>query len=144
MSRLFWGIAAGMKPLFKLTSKEVNAFTLSPTPAWAYFSLLSDGTHTTSATGLSPTTYDGEWMGIPGAFSGGDFEVRVTQTGTVGAGTLTGTLGSWLALSSNRTWELTTTDNSFCSRTFTVEIRRITDSFVVATATITLSAESTI
>lgn len=67
-----------------------------------------------------------------------DYGVYVTKTGD----SVTGSLGSWLALSSTRTWGVTAVlspETKFA--TLTVQIRNATTLVVLDTATVTLSAE---
>jgi hypothetical protein len=73
--------------------------------------------------------------------SASSFEVRATVT----SGTLTsGTTGSWLACSSDRTWSITNSaaNNSTVSVVMTVEIRNASTLVVADSATITLEATS--
>lgn len=85
----------------------------------------------------SYSAISGEWL-LAGSAS--DFEVRATlNSGT----TPSGTLGSWVALSTTRTWELSAPSGQVRSCELTVEIRRASDSTVVATATITIDADNT-
>jgi hypothetical protein len=80
----------------------------------------------------------GNWVVPNGAAS--QYEVRATLT----SGTFTsGTAGSWLALTSTRTW--TTQQVSLGSKTTsaTIEIRNATTLAIVATGSITLLADNT-
>ena len=70
----------------------------------------------------------------------GEFEVRAT---IVSGSVSSGTTGSWLALSSTRTWERTATGGAGASTVvLTIEIRRASTGTVVATCTLTLTATS--
>ncbi len=93
----------------------------------------TDGTLTVVGNG---NVSDGDVTPNPGWYTpttgsiGSTYEIRVTAT----TGTFsTGTSGSWLALSSTRTWTVST--NSSKSVTFTIEIRVAATSTVVATTT---------
>jgi hypothetical protein len=73
-------------------------------------------------------------------FSGvaGDFQVRATLT----SGTLTsGTTGSWLALSTSRSWSCTAPLGGSKNATLTIEIRDASSLTVLDSATVTLSAD---
>lgn len=70
-----------------------------------------------------------------------DYEVMVTRTG--GSGTLTGTTGSWLALSTTRTWSVNRPVSSvgIDNATLSVSIRQVSTGTVLDTATIYLESE---
>lgn len=96
------------------------------------YSVNSNGT-------LSGTGYAGTWNSDSTAGSG--YEVKATVT----SGSLTtGTTGSWLALSSNRTWTVTdsTQDDGAEQATMTLEIRAVGTTAVLDTATITFYANA--
>jgi hypothetical protein len=80
---------------------------------------------------------EGDWVN-PKSAAPGSYEIRATL---VSGDTPVGTLGSWLALTSNRTWSLTKLSGVAGSRQseLTVEIRLGTT--VLDTTTVTLSAE---
>lgn len=117
-----------------LSNNSATSYELTPSTASASFLLNSDGRAQKQESGVT-TDVSGEWL-VSGAAS--SFEARATVT----SGSLTsGTTGSWLALSSSRSWILERGSVGLSTCQFTLEIRRTTDSVVVATATITLSAE---
>lgn len=65
-----------------------------------------------------------------------DYEVRATvNSGGVSSGSAA--TGSWLAMTSSRTWQRTSPG----SPSLTIEIRRVSDSVVVASATVTITYE---
>jgi hypothetical protein len=78
---------------------------------------------------------------ISDAALAGDYQVRATLSS---GDTPSGTLGSWLALTSDRYWDLINAaqDDSTLSCALIVEIRDAATSTVRATATITISATS--
>ena len=79
-----------------------------------------------------------QWC-APAALSG-DYEVRAT----ISSGTLTsGTTGSWLALSTDRTWSKTVESPATGTCVFTVEIRRIGTTTTLDSATISITADAT-
>jgi hypothetical protein len=101
----------------------------------ASYSLESDG-DIVSVSSLLGSIDQGDWIS-PKALAPSDYEVRAS----IVSGSLTsGTTGSWLALTSNRTWTVSrdTVGTSTC--VFTVEIRKGSGS-TLASATITLEAE---
>lgn len=62
---------------------------------------------------------------------------------TIVSGTLTsGTTGSWLALTSDRTWSKTVSPPSIGTCVFTVEVRRIGTTTVLDSATISITADA--
>jgi hypothetical protein len=102
-------------------------------PQTASYTIKSDGTIIDN----SGTT--GTWNGSTTAGSG--YEVKATVT----SGSLTsGTTGSWLSLSSNRSWSKTdsTAGGSSADAAFTLQIRAAGTTTVLDSATITLSAEA--
>ena len=69
-----------------------------------------------------------------------DYEAKVTLV----SGTLTsGTVGSWLALTADRTWYAHANAGGYKSCTFTLEIRRAGVATVLDSATITVTADAT-
>jgi hypothetical protein len=103
--------------------------------ATAGYRLDSDGAAYQTVFSGAYVAIGGEWL-LSG--SAADYEARATK---VSGTTPSGTLGSWLALSSDRTWSLTTTaGNASC--VLTIEIRNATTLAVLDTATITLEAEA--
>lgn len=80
------------------------------------------------------------WLHTGGVAS--NYEVRATLQS--GEPLTTGTMGSWLACSSTRTWTLTNSesDNSTLTTVMLVEIRLASSGVVQASATITLNATS--
>jgi hypothetical protein len=104
----------------------------------ATYTLESDG-DVMSATTDGGSVDAGDWID-PKANAPSDYEVQATLV----AGTLsTGTTGSWLALSSNRSWTLQrVTVGAATQVTLTIEIRKGSGA-VLASATVTLDAERT-
>lgn len=110
----------------------------NPTDASAGFRLASTGDILGAETSnISPSFLidEGDWL-VSGAAS--DYEVRAT----LDSGALTsGTTGSWLALSTTRTWYCAQGGIGTKTADLTIEIRRASDSVVIATATVSLRAE---
>ena len=75
----------------------------------------------------------GNWLLLGSA---GDCEARATITYTNGTGTTVGTFGSWLNLSSPRTWGVDAISGSSGTREFTLEIREVSSGSILDTATI--------
>jgi hypothetical protein len=100
----------------------------------ASYRLASDGDidHTSGTNTISDA---GDW--ITPKTNMALYECRATMI----SGTLTsGTTGSWMALSSDRTWTLTRTADGTSTASFTLEIRRASDGTVMDTATIGFEA----
>ena len=70
-----------------------------------------------------------------------DYEVRFTQTGSTGTGSLNGTLNTWLGLGTDREINTTTTAGNTYNTTVTVEIREVSSGTVLSTTTIDLTSE---
>lgn len=79
----------------------------------ASFTLSSGGTYSSVGNAGAPS---GTWQ--TGTGTGSSYDARMTVSG---GGFTSGTTGSWVSLSSNRTWSLSTTSNAFASAT--LEIR---------------------
>jgi len=102
-------------------------------PSFVSYSLQSDGDiETVSGVGTLNLV---DWI-TPVSKAPGAYEVRATLS--LGD-TPTGTLGSWVALSSTRTWSLTQTGPGVKSCELFIEIRL--GLVILDSATITLSAE---
>ena len=102
----------------------------------ATYTLESDGDVVRATTPLGSSDI-GDWI-TPKASAPSDYEVRAT----LNSGTLTsGTTGSWLALTSNRSWTLTqATVGAADPVDLTIEIRKGSGA-TLASATVTLDAE---
>jgi hypothetical protein len=90
---------------------------------------------------------DGSWSatdGQSGVWQGGglnsDYEARVTMlTGTLSSGTS----GSWLPLSTSRTWSRGGTSSGDFGCSFTLEIRKASDGIVLSTTGVSLTVYGT-
>lgn len=105
----------------------------------ATYTLESDGDVVTATTPLGSSDI-GDWID-PKANAPSDYEVRAT----LNSGTLSsGTTGSWLALTSNRSWSVAQFVNSGSSNAadLTIEIRKGSGA-TLASANVTLEAERT-
>ena len=100
----------------------------SPSSATCRYTLESDGD--SNEGGLA-----GKWL--IGSTSGSLYEAKVTVTsGSLSAGTT----GSWLALSSNRTWSVIRSSLGTSTCTFTIEVGLAGTSTALDSATVTLTA----
>lgn len=118
-----------------ISDADVADSTTSPTNASATYRLTNAGvvSKTTVADG---TTALGNWI-APTSAAGANYEVRATEL----SGSVTsGTIGSWEALDTTRTWTLTRTAVGTANCTLTIEIRLASSGAVLDTATITLEA----
>lgn len=104
----------------------------------ATYTLESDG-DVIRATTPGGSVDAGDWI-APKSAAPSDYEVRATLV----SGTLsTGTTGSWLALSSNRTWTLQQVAIGTATQvSLTIEIRKGTGA-ALASASVTLDAQRT-
>jgi hypothetical protein len=104
----------------------------------ATYTLESDGDVVTATTD-GGSVDAGDWIS-PKAAAPSDYEVQATLVG----GTLsTGTTGSWLALTSNRSWTLQRVTVGAADQVdLTIEIRKGSGA-TLASATVTLDAERT-
>lgn len=113
---------------------------LDPGTAICGIRLAADGTATNVRNAQGNQAISGEWARPIDAGNGALYEARVTVT----SGTLTtGTTGTWLALSSQRDWDVQRSTVGSKACTFTLEIRRVSDSVVVASASYTITATIT-
>ena len=123
-----------------IVNDTVTGMAVSPANAEAEYILQADGDIIYTRSGSA--TDEGDWI-IPKGAAGGDYEVRAT----VNSGSVTGdTTGSWLALSSDRSWLVTRTDDGAGtdSANLTIEIRRAQDQAVLGSAVIILNATVTV
>ena len=120
----------------QIALSNVNVSSIGAGSQTATYTLESDGDVMSDSTIFSPVD-EGDWI-TPKANAPSDYEVQAT----LNAGTLTsGTTGSWLALTSNRSWTLTqATVGAATQVDLTIEIRKGSGA-TLASATITLEAE---
>lgn len=102
------------------------------------YRVAADGFVYRAASSVSPSyTQFEQWISAPAL--AGDYEVRVTATGDTPTGSA---LGTWLALSSTRSWELIASPGGTLTATLTVEIRDTATATVRDTATVTMTSEA--
>jgi hypothetical protein len=136
----------------------VQSDTGLASPIDDYQVALTGGTATATAqfhhnrngtTDFSPPSSADNWI-LPGGSTVGDaYDVRYTQTASSGGGTVTGSaLSTWLQLNTQRGLSLSISRTVFgsisASRTYTVEIRRRSDSVVLASFSVTLNVTAEI
>jgi len=102
----------------------------------ATYTLEADGDIITATT-AGGSVDAGDWI-IPKGAAGGNFEVQAT---IVSGSVSSGTTGSWLALSSDRTWTRSQVTSGTSTVVLTIEIRRVGTTTVLATCTRTLVAD---
>lgn len=102
----------------------------------ATYTLEADGDIITATT-AGGSVDAGDWIS-PKAAAGGNYEVRAT---VVSGSVSSGTTGSWLALSSDRTWTRSRVTSGTDTVVLTIEIRRTGTTTVLATCTRTLVAD---
>ncbi len=102
----------------------------------ATYTLEADGDIITATTG-GGSVDAGDWIAPKGA-AGGNYEVMAT---VVSGSVSSGTTGSWLALSSDRTWTRSRATSGSDTVVLTIEIRRTGTTTVLASCTRTLVAE---
>lgn len=134
----FAGVSAAVADIITLPPAAVDAIVGDPTDAYAGYQLNADGGVYTAAGSVLSYEYDRVW--ITPTSNAGDYECRAS----VSVGTLTsGTTGSWLPLTSTRSWHIVRTSAGTKFTQMTVEIREAAlPNSVKATATISLTAEA--
>jgi len=144
--RALAGIASGTISMNDLRGKSAETISISDhtisgyglSSAGAYYRLLANGQAqaATDFNGVAPYFLENWVTPTSGA---ANYEALVT----ILTGSLTGgTTGSWVALSSNRTWYKAISGfNNYQEVSFTVQIRRVGTATVLDTATIYLEVE---
>ena len=113
-----------------ISNRSVEHTVFDPSDATASYSLENDGDIVVTTDGDI-----GDWIGPKDSFS--DYECQMaTVSGTV----TTGTVDSYLGLGTTRTWTKARTTIGISEFVGTLTIRRVVDSVVLGTATITLTA----
>ena len=110
------GIAGGSTIIASSTSPYALSF--NPFPAVAGIRYLAAGQYESLVNSV-PTT-EGDWVSPLSAAS--NWEIRATVTSGV---TPSGTVNTWLALTSDRTWELIQSVVGTSTSTLTFEFRRV-------------------
>lgn len=134
ITQMLLGVGGGTTAdTIAVPNATVSGYRVGAT-AEAYYTLASDG-KIYSVENTDPAVELGSWV-VPNS-SASNYEVFATVT----SGTLDfGTSGSWLALSSTRTWGVTRTTFGTDTTVLDLQIRRVGTTTVLDTATITLEA----
>jgi hypothetical protein len=128
------GVAAIVNPI-SISNESASKVTTDGSTATASFTFRTDR----KVVDQDGSSLDTSW--ISSGYNLGDYSIRVTvNSGT----TPTGTIGSWLALSSNRTWSLSQSSGASGTKTCSlkVEIKENASGTILDTATYTLTADS--
>lgn len=131
----FYGKSNGSVAISDLFATNYALSGLGGT-ATARYTLDSNGSVYRTNGGSNQVSVSGEWL------TGGSvslFEAYATWYGS--GGTITGTTGSWISLSTSREWTLTVTNN-YETRDLVVQIRLASSQSVLDTATITFEVDS--
>lgn len=120
-----------------LTAHSLDASGSNSSTSTARYYVDSDGFIYTKQ-GTAAIVQQEQWL-LGGTNT--DYEVRFTQTGSTGTGSLNGTLNTWLGLGTDREINTTTTAGNMYYTTVTVEIREVSSGTVLSTTTIDLTSE---
>ena len=121
--------------VISITDQSIDGFGTSSAGAWYYLTSGGVVQGSTDFNGINPYFIE-NW--VTPTSQAANYEAFVTVT----SGSLNGgTTGSWVALSSNRSWYIQSTVTGLKTCVFTVQIRRIGTGTVLDTATITLNAD---
>lgn len=119
-------------PQVNIFDVTASASAVDPATALAVYELNSSGTG--SATGF------GTWSWLLSGLNS-DYQVRATVTsGPTPTGSPT---ASWLSLGTTRNWALTQSGVGSQTTYLTIEIRRVSDTVVIDTATAVITVEVT-
>lgn len=121
----------------QLTDRNISHTSIAPASSYARYQLDSDGKvyRYTGTSPATPTTFVEDWV-LPNNRAS-DYECFATLL----SGSLaTGTVGSWLALTSDRMWGVEDTSFTLQDAQLAISIRRVGTSDVLASASITLQA----
>jgi hypothetical protein len=124
-------------PKVALQGATLNDSSLSPDDAEVGYRISSTGVEQSyTGTGVPYSTID-TWL-LSGAAA--DYECRLTWTGDTPGGSA---ISTWLACSTTRSWTIidTTTVGGGLSGSGTIEIRSVATSQVMASASLSLSAD---
>lgn len=119
-----------------ITDQTISDIRTSGTASASYMLTSGGAALRITSTGGTSEIGAAEWI-VPRAAAGSAYEARATLL----SGSLSsGTTGSWLALSTNRTWTRDSTSGVLTAQLL-IEIRLASSGTVLDTATITLEAE---
>ena len=121
---------------FKLSNRSVFSNNFGAT-ATATVTFYNDGRFAYQEAPSAQVVVADEWMTPRSTTEAAKYQIRATR---LSGGTPSGTLGSWLALSSSRSWSISRAASGTAETVLRFEIRNATTLAVVATADITLTA----
>lgn len=110
--------------------------------ATASVTLNTDGTITTDG---GQNTVNPRWLNYAEAGAGSSYWVRATTLSSSGTGSLSGTTGSWLQLSSARSWSATVSGGGSANQSWTIQLDFSTSSGgtpIVGSSQVFLNTES--
>jgi hypothetical protein len=125
------GASAASSGSVAISAQSVEDVVADPANATASYTLSTTG-EVVDHDGVTLET----WL-LSGVVA--DYQVRATLAS--GTSMSAGTVGSWLALSSSRTWSQTRTTVGTRSGTLTIEIRDVATSTIIDSASVTITAE---
>ena len=130
-------LRAGALPVvISITNQNIYSASSSSSPSTAGYTLNADGLVYKIEEATSAQVE--QW--VAPAARAIDYEAKVTMI----SGALTsGTVGSWLPLSTTRTWTRVAARFAYQTCTFTVEIRRAGVGTILDSATVILAADAT-
>lgn len=140
MSLFFLLKSGGQGGVVTLTDDSIYDYDDDPTVPLVYFQFKTDGTvwETPPTAQINSAT---DWI-IPNSSASSLYEIYATEFSGSGTGTpvKTGTMDSWLPMSSNRTWQLTNT--SVGDYTWVIDVSiRFNGGATLATGRFTLRAQ---
>lgn len=119
------------------TPDSFSQVAFSPSSATVSFTFQRDGDLVVSGI-PNPLIDADDWITPRSATVGDDYEIRVTLDSGVSLDS--GTVGSWLALSSNRTWTQTRVSTGNDVSNITIEIRRAASGSVLLSKAVSVTA----
>lgn len=130
------GVAASSVEITNVTASNSSLAGIGGSATATYRLASSGGAFRTISSGTL-TAISGQWL-LSGSASDYEAFVSVNSGGT---GTPGGTFDTWVNLGTTRNWTLTS-ENSFSTTTFTVQIRNAATLAVVDTAQVTMEVDS--
>lgn len=130
------GISSGVQSILAQFSGDPYTpqdSQVSPTPAVATFTVQTSGDI------LENVTDAGDWVSNKTGLSSSDFEARMTYVS--GDTVDSGTVGSWVTISSDLVWSMQRAITGTNSGVYTLEIREIANTSNIDSTTVTFTAE---
>lgn len=120
----------------KIDDQILGASTVSG-GAFVTFTVTNTGTYGYTSSNQGSFSFLGTWL-LAGA--AGDFEIYASVSGF--GGSVSGATGSWLPLSTGRSWTLNVGMDEYANRVLNLQIRRTSGGAIVDSASISLEAGS--